>query len=49
MLRRYSDVLKCSSMVLVADTVGELWMRRIGAFFSGLVRYLGERDFRFSE
>jgi hypothetical protein len=36
-------------MVLVADTFGELWIRRITVFLAGLVKYLGERDFRFSE
>jgi hypothetical protein len=36
-------------MVLVADTLGELWIRRLTAFLAGFVKYLGERDFRFSE
>jgi hypothetical protein len=38
-------------MLLVADTVAifEPWIARITAVLAQLVRYLGERDFRFSE
>jgi len=42
-------VVRCYRVLLVADTLWEIWIARVVSALSQLASYLGERDFRIAD